>query len=78
MSVFSNGVHRYVFIFSRTIFALCKMWFASGSGGSDSCINEGTVNIRVEEIVKVGNIDPKCEVHVFEHQAGYEAGFKAK
>ncbi|KAI8008256.1 Alpha-1,6-mannosyl-glycoprotein 2-beta-N-acetylglucosaminyltransferase [Camellia lanceoleosa] len=53
-----------------------KCGLHQGQGGSNSCIDEGMVNIRVEEIDKAGNIDPKWGVHVFEHQAGYQAGFR--
>lgn len=41
-----------------------------------SCIDNGEVNIQVQEIDKTANINPKWGVHVYEHQSGYQAGFR--
>jgi alpha-1,6-mannosyl-glycoprotein beta-1,2-N-acetylglucosaminyltransferase len=40
------------------------------------CIDNGAVNVGMEEIDMVANINPNWGVHVFTQQSGYQAGFK--
>ncbi|XP_057460694.1 alpha-1,6-mannosyl-glycoprotein 2-beta-N-acetylglucosaminyltransferase-like [Actinidia eriantha] len=53
-----------------------KCGLHQGQGEKVSCIDKGAVNIKVEEIDKAGNINKKWGVHVYENQAGYQAGFR--
>ncbi|KAF8414258.1 hypothetical protein HHK36_002258 [Tetracentron sinense] len=53
-----------------------KCGLHQGHGDKGACIDNGAVNIKVEENDKVANIKSEWEVHVYEHQAGYQAGFK--
>ncbi|KAJ8748613.1 hypothetical protein K2173_007603 [Erythroxylum novogranatense] len=53
-----------------------KCGLHQGNGEKSACIDNGVVNIAVEEKDKVTNIDPKWDVHTYEHQPGYKAGFK--
>ncbi|XP_060188229.1 alpha-1,6-mannosyl-glycoprotein 2-beta-N-acetylglucosaminyltransferase [Lycium barbarum] len=41
-----------------------------------ACMDNGGVNIVVSDIDKVTNIKPDWEVRKYEHQAGYQGGFK--
>ncbi|GFZ07563.1 beta-1,2-N-acetylglucosaminyltransferase II [Actinidia rufa] len=49
-----------------------------GQGDTVSCMDNGVVNIQVEEVDKAGNINSKWGVHVCENQAGYQAGFRGR
>ncbi|XP_058219876.1 alpha-1,6-mannosyl-glycoprotein 2-beta-N-acetylglucosaminyltransferase-like [Rhododendron vialii] len=53
-----------------------KCGLHQGKGEKGSCIDNGAVNIKVEDIDKAGNINPNWGVNVLEHQAGYKAGFR--
>ncbi|GFZ12357.1 alpha-1,6-mannosyl-glycoprotein 2-beta-N-acetylglucosaminyltransferase-like [Actinidia eriantha] len=53
-----------------------KCGLHQGQGDTVSCMDNGVVNIQVEEVDKAGNINSKWGVHVYENQAGYQAGFK--
>ena len=53
-----------------------KCGLHQGQGEKVSCIDKGAVNINVEEIDKAGNINTKWGVHVYENQAGYQAGLR--
>ena len=53
-----------------------KCGLHQGQGGTVSCMDNGVVNIQVEEVDKAGNINSKWGVHVCENQAGYQAGFR--
>ncbi|XP_052178899.1 alpha-1,6-mannosyl-glycoprotein 2-beta-N-acetylglucosaminyltransferase [Diospyros lotus] len=53
-----------------------KCGLHQGQGETFSCIDNGVLNIPIEEVDKAGNINPKWRVHVYEHQAGYQAGFR--
>ncbi|GKV35442.1 hypothetical protein SLEP1_g43705 [Rubroshorea leprosula] len=59
---------------SAVHFGKCGLHQGQGQGGA--CIDNGLVNIRVEDMDKVPNIKSHWEVHVYEHQPGYKAGFK--
>ncbi|GLT25170.1 hypothetical protein SLA2020_003170 [Shorea laevis] len=59
---------------SAVHFGKCGLHQGQGQGGA--CIDNGLVNIRVEDIDKVPNIKSHWEVRVYEHQPGYKAGFK--
>uniref|UniRef100_A0A2P2IRR0 Alpha-1,6-mannosyl-glycoprotein 2-beta-N-acetylglucosaminyltransferase n=1 Tax=Rhizophora mucronata TaxID=61149 RepID=A0A2P2IRR0_RHIMU len=53
-----------------------KCGLHQGHGDKTACIDNGVVKIPVEGTDKVTNIDSKWDVYVYEHQAGYKAGFK--
>lgn len=53
-----------------------KCGLHQGHGDKKVCIDKGSVNVIVEDIDKVANINSKWNVHVYEHQPGYKAGFK--
>ncbi|KAK9663968.1 hypothetical protein RND81_14G009900 [Saponaria officinalis] len=53
-----------------------KCGLHQGQGKKDSCIDNGSVNIAVDSTDKVPNIDMHWNVHVYDHQAGYKAGFE--
>ncbi|KAJ4965073.1 hypothetical protein NE237_016922 [Protea cynaroides] len=47
-----------------------------GQGEKSSCIDNGVMNISVEEVDKTANIKAEWGVHGYELQSDYEAGFK--
>ncbi|EEF32162.1 beta-1,2-n-acetylglucosaminyltransferase II, putative [Ricinus communis] len=53
-----------------------KCGLHQGHVEKNACIDNGVVNIAVEDIDKVANINSKWKVHVYEHQPGYKAGFR--
>ncbi|KAE8701359.1 phytochrome C-like [Hibiscus syriacus] len=53
-----------------------KCGLHQGQGNSNACIDNGSVNIQVEDIDKVANIRSERDVEVYENQQGYKAGFK--
>lgn len=53
-----------------------KCGLHQGQGEKAVCIDNGSVNIDVEDIDRVVNIKPEWGVHVYKHQEGYQAGFK--
>ncbi|XP_043692468.1 alpha-1,6-mannosyl-glycoprotein 2-beta-N-acetylglucosaminyltransferase [Telopea speciosissima] len=53
-----------------------KCGLHQGQGERTSCIDNGNMNIAVEEVDKVANIKAEWELYVYERQAGYQAGFK--
>lgn len=53
-----------------------KCGLHQGQGESGACMDNGLVNIEMEDIDKVPNIESKWGVEVSEHQTGYKAGFK--
>lgn len=72
----SFGGHVYSLRGSRTSavhFGKCGLHQGQDKG---SCIDNGTVDIQVEDVDKRANIDTKWGVNVFEHQSGYKAGFR--
>ncbi|OVA02183.1 N-acetylglucosaminyltransferase II [Macleaya cordata] len=53
-----------------------KCGLHQGQGERGACIDNGAVNVEVEEIDKVANIKSDWKVHVIRRQEGYQAGFK--
>ncbi|XP_074285084.1 alpha-1,6-mannosyl-glycoprotein 2-beta-N-acetylglucosaminyltransferase [Silene latifolia] len=53
-----------------------KCGLHQGQGEKDVCIDDGSMNIAVDSIDRVANIDLQWNVRVYDHQAGYKAGFK--
>ncbi|KAL3573031.1 hypothetical protein D5086_026935 [Populus alba] len=53
-----------------------KCGLHQGHGDKGACIDNGAVNIAVEDVDKVVNINSKWEVRFSENQPGYKAGFK--
>ncbi|KAJ7964696.1 Alpha-1,6-mannosyl-glycoprotein 2-beta-N-acetylglucosaminyltransferase [Quillaja saponaria] len=53
-----------------------KCGLHQGQGEKNACIDNGRVQIGIEEIDKVPNINSEWDVHVYKHQPGYQAGFK--
>ncbi|KAL6009599.1 Alpha-1,6-mannosyl-glycoprotein 2-beta-N-acetylglucosaminyltransferase [Asimina triloba] len=53
-----------------------KCGLHQGQDKSSTCIDNGEMNVGMEEIDKVVNIKPDWNVHVFRKQNGYQAGFK--
>ncbi|KAE8699593.1 phytochrome C-like [Hibiscus syriacus] len=53
-----------------------KCGLHQGQGQSNACIDNGSVNIQVDDVDKVANIRSEWGVHVYHDQAGYKAGFK--
>ncbi|XVF71734.1 hypothetical protein PTKIN_Ptkin12aG0063400 [Pterospermum kingtungense] len=53
-----------------------KCGLHQGQGQSNACIDNGSMNIQVDEIDKVGNIRSEWDVRVYHNQPGYKAGFK--
>ncbi|XP_010532976.1 PREDICTED: alpha-1,6-mannosyl-glycoprotein 2-beta-N-acetylglucosaminyltransferase [Tarenaya hassleriana] len=53
-----------------------KCGLHQGKGDKGACIDNGSVNIGVEETDKAVNIKEEWGVRVFKHQPGYKAGFK--
>ncbi|PKI76869.1 hypothetical protein CRG98_002855 [Punica granatum] len=53
-----------------------KCGLHQGRGERSACIDNGEFNIDVDDIDKVRNIKPQWNVHVYENQPGYKAGFK--
>jgi alpha-1,6-mannosyl-glycoprotein beta-1,2-N-acetylglucosaminyltransferase len=53
-----------------------KCGLHQGHGEKGVCIDNGAVNIAVEDVDKVVNINSKWEVRFSENQPGYKAGFK--
>ncbi|GKV18301.1 hypothetical protein SLEP1_g28702 [Rubroshorea leprosula] len=53
-----------------------KCGLHQGQGQSGACMDNGLVNIQVQDIDKVPTIRSEWDVHVYEHQPGYKAGFK--
>ncbi|MED6206904.1 Alpha-1,6-mannosyl-glycoprotein 2-beta-N-acetylglucosaminyltransferase [Stylosanthes scabra] len=47
-----------------------------GQGEKKACIDNGMVNIHVEDADKVPNIASDWSVHIYKNQPGYKAGFK--
>ncbi|KAM7503777.1 hypothetical protein LguiB_002681 [Lonicera macranthoides] len=53
-----------------------KCGLHQGQAERAACIDNGMVKIDVDEIDRIVNVKEKWGVHVFENQAGYQAGFK--
>ncbi|OMO61809.1 N-acetylglucosaminyltransferase II [Corchorus olitorius] len=53
-----------------------KCGLHQGQGQSAACIDNGSVNIQVDDIDKVANIRSEWDVRVYDNQPGYKAGFK--
>ncbi|KAL2474471.1 beta-1 [Abeliophyllum distichum] len=53
-----------------------KCGLHQGQGEKSSCIDNGAVNIEVEDIDRVPNFQSNWGVHVYKHQEGYKAGFR--
>ncbi|PPD99077.1 hypothetical protein GOBAR_DD03885 [Gossypium barbadense] len=53
-----------------------KCGLHQGQGKTNACIDNGSVNIQVDDIDKVANIRPEWDVKVYQNQPGYKAGFK--
>jgi len=53
-----------------------KCGLHQGNDKKSACIDNGEVNVEVEEMDKVPNIQPNWPVHVVKKQGGYQAGFK--
>ncbi|XP_065874390.1 alpha-1,6-mannosyl-glycoprotein 2-beta-N-acetylglucosaminyltransferase [Euphorbia lathyris] len=53
-----------------------KCGLHQGHGGQSACIDNGIVNVDIEDADKTANINSKWDVHFYEHQPGYKAGFK--
>ncbi|XP_058070618.1 alpha-1,6-mannosyl-glycoprotein 2-beta-N-acetylglucosaminyltransferase [Magnolia sinica] len=58
---------------SAAHFGKCGLHQGQESG---TCIDNGQVNVGMEEVDKVVNIRPDWDVHVIRRQAGYQGGFK--
>lgn len=53
-----------------------KCGLHQGQGEQTACVDNGVVNIEVNDEDKVANIKSEWNVHVHKHQQGYKAGFK--
>ncbi|KAH1081676.1 hypothetical protein J1N35_021437 [Gossypium stocksii] len=53
-----------------------KCGLHQGQGQTNACIDNGSVNMQVDDIDKVANIRSEWGVHVYDNQPGYKAGFK--
>ncbi|KAL7134137.1 hypothetical protein ABFS83_11G007100 [Erythranthe nasuta] len=53
-----------------------KCGLHQGQGEKMVCIDNGVFNFEVEENDRVPNLESKWGVHVYEHQTGYQAGFR--
>lgn len=53
-----------------------KCGLHQGQGNNNACIDNGSVNVGMEEADKIPNIKSDWGVHIYERQAGYRAGFK--
>lgn len=53
-----------------------KCGLHQGQGHSSACMDNGLVNVEMEDMDKVPNIGSEWDVQVSEHQTGYKAGFK--
>lgn len=53
-----------------------KCGLHQGQGGGTACIDNGAVNIDVEEIDRVPNIKEQWEMFKYKHQPGYQPGFR--
>lgn len=53
-----------------------KCGLHQGQGDIDACIDDGSVNIDVQNDDRVMNINSQWDVSFYDHQAGYKAGFK--
>ncbi|KAI4305632.1 hypothetical protein L6164_028988 [Bauhinia variegata] len=53
-----------------------KCGLHQGQGEKKACIDNGMVDIKVEEYDKVPHINSEWDVHIFKNQPGYQAGFK--
>ncbi|KAL3499853.1 hypothetical protein ACH5RR_038946 [Cinchona calisaya] len=53
-----------------------KCGLHQGQGEKEACIDDGSLNIQVEDVDKVPNIKTDWGVHVVQKQAGYQAGFR--
>ncbi|XVE78311.1 hypothetical protein DITRI_Ditri13aG0134400 [Diplodiscus trichospermus] len=53
-----------------------KCGLHQGQGQSNACIDNGLVNIQVDDSDKVPNIRTEWDVRVYHNQPGYKAGFK--
>lgn len=53
-----------------------KCGLHQGTNKGNPCFDNGRATPAVEEIDKVPNIKPEWEVYRYEHQGGYQAGFK--
>ncbi|XP_010689273.2 alpha-1,6-mannosyl-glycoprotein 2-beta-N-acetylglucosaminyltransferase [Beta vulgaris subsp. vulgaris] len=53
-----------------------KCGLHQGQGDIDACIDDGSVNIDVQNDDRVMNINSQWDVFFYDHQAGYKAGFK--
>ncbi|KAL3623770.1 Alpha-1,6-mannosyl-glycoprotein 2-beta-N-acetylglucosaminyltransferase [Castilleja foliolosa] len=53
-----------------------KCGLHQGQGESTTCIDNGALNIIVEDADRVANVKKDWDVYVYENQAGYQAGFR--
>lgn len=53
-----------------------KCGLHQGQDKNSACIDNGVLSVGMEEIDKVPNINLDWNVHVFERQSGYQAGFQ--
>ncbi|KAI3695365.1 hypothetical protein L1987_78361 [Smallanthus sonchifolius] len=53
-----------------------KCGLHQGQGEISACVDNGAVNIKIEERDKVVNVKPEWGVHVMRDQDGYKAGFR--
>ncbi|KAI3920449.1 hypothetical protein MKX01_000788 [Papaver californicum] len=53
-----------------------KCGLHQGQGERNACIDNGEVNVELDDIGKVVNIKSDWKVHMIKHQEGYQAGFK--
>ncbi|GFP97240.1 alpha-1 6-mannosyl-glycoprotein 2-beta-n-acetylglucosaminyltransferase [Phtheirospermum japonicum] len=53
-----------------------KCGLHQGQGESTACIDNGALNIEVEDVDRAANIKRDWGVYVYENQAGYQAGFR--
>ncbi|XP_022727946.1 alpha-1,6-mannosyl-glycoprotein 2-beta-N-acetylglucosaminyltransferase-like [Durio zibethinus] len=53
-----------------------KCGLHQGQGQSNGCIDNGIVNIQVDDTDKLANIRAEWDVRVYDNQSGYKAGFK--
>ncbi|XP_010262401.1 PREDICTED: alpha-1,6-mannosyl-glycoprotein 2-beta-N-acetylglucosaminyltransferase-like [Nelumbo nucifera] len=53
-----------------------KCGLHQGQGEQGACIDNGSVNIAIEEVDRITNVNSDWEVHIYKRQSGYQAGFK--
>ncbi|XP_051152381.1 alpha-1,6-mannosyl-glycoprotein 2-beta-N-acetylglucosaminyltransferase-like [Andrographis paniculata] len=53
-----------------------KCGLHQGQGQKAACLDNGSLNIAVDDIDKIPNIKSDWGVHILKHQAGYQPGFR--